>query len=81
MRPPNWKPLVELSSAEQKVVKRIRKAKLFVFLREIRHQLFNNEFQEELATFFTRQYCRKMSNSPSPISLSHNPASLHRGIG
>ncbi len=32
MRPPNWNPPLELSPAEQKVVKRIRKAKLFVFL-------------------------------------------------
>ena len=52
MRPPNWNPPLELSPAEQKVVKRIRKAKLFVFLRHCRHQLFNDEFQQELATLF-----------------------------
>ena len=39
MRPPNWKPPVELSTAEQRVVLGIRKAKLFVFLRENRHEL------------------------------------------
>ena len=52
MRPPNWNPPLELSPTEQKVVKRIRKAKLFVFLRHCRHQLFNDEFQQELATLF-----------------------------
>jgi len=36
----------------RKVAKRIRKAKLFVFLRQIRHALFDAEFQTELATVF-----------------------------
>src|SRR6266446_391729 len=34
MQPPLWKPLVELSKQEEQIVKKIRKAKLFVFLRE-----------------------------------------------
>jgi hypothetical protein len=52
MRPQNWNPPVELSVAETHVVKRIRKAKLFAFLRAIRHKLFNDEFQAELAILF-----------------------------
>jgi len=52
MRPPIWQPPVELSSKEETVVKRIRKAKLFVFLRQIRHELFDVDFQSELATIF-----------------------------
>ena len=39
MRPLVWNPPVELSAKEEKVAKRIRKAKLFVFLRQIRHEL------------------------------------------
>lgn len=70
MRPPNWKPPVELSPAEQKVVKRIRKAKLFVFLREIRHQLFNEEFQEELATFFKDSTVGKCPIPPAQLALA-----------
>jgi hypothetical protein len=31
---------------------RIRKAKLFLFLRQIRHELFDVEFQQELAKVF-----------------------------
>jgi hypothetical protein len=41
MRPPFWNPPIELSVSEQKVAQRIRKAKLFLFLRQIRHELFD----------------------------------------
>ena len=53
MRPPTWNPPKELSPSEQNVAKRIRKAKQFLFLRNIRHQLFDEEFQIELANLFT----------------------------
>ena len=33
MRPPLWHPPIELSMAERTIIKRIRRAKLFVFLR------------------------------------------------
>jgi len=49
MRPPTWKPPTELSPTEQIVAKRIRKAKLFLFLRQSRHSLFDEQFQQELA--------------------------------
>ncbi len=49
MRPSLWHPPVEWSAAEQAVVARIRRAKLFTFLRRIRHELFSDAFQEELA--------------------------------
>lgn len=52
MRPLIWNPPIELSTKEEKVVKRIRKAKLFVFLRQIRHELFDSDFQTELATVY-----------------------------
>ena len=52
MRPPLWQPPVELTAAEQAVVARIRRAKLFTFLRGIRHELFSAPFQEELATIY-----------------------------
>ncbi len=41
MRPVPWNPPIELSSSERQVAKRIRKAKLFLLLREIRHELFD----------------------------------------
>jgi hypothetical protein len=49
MRPPVWKPPIELSKQEQKVAKGIRKAKLFIFLRQVRHELFDEHLQTELA--------------------------------
>src|SRR5262245_34283088 len=52
MRPPVWEPPVALSATEQTIVKRIKRAKLFVFLRQHRHTLFERTFQAELATIY-----------------------------
>jgi hypothetical protein len=40
---------VEPSGVEQAVLKAVQRAKLFVFLRQHRHELFDDEFQAELA--------------------------------
>jgi transposase len=52
MRPPLWHPPVEPSPAEHVILKRIRRAKLFVFLRHHRHELFSDAFQHELAALY-----------------------------
>src|SRR5437764_14469421 len=52
MRPSFWQPPVDLSADEQAIIKRIRRAKLFVFLRQHRHELFDETFQEELASLY-----------------------------
>lgn len=52
MRPIPWNPPIELSAREQVIVKRIRRAKLFIFLREQRHAIFDAAFQEELASLY-----------------------------
>src|SRR6266540_3571852 len=52
MRPPLWQPPVDLSPTEQTIMKRIKRAKLFVFLRQHRHTLFDAAFQDELATIY-----------------------------
>src|SRR2546430_17700706 len=49
MRPEVGGPPVEPSLAERAVIKAVRRAKLFVFLREHRHELFDERFQAELA--------------------------------
>jgi transposase len=49
MRPVVWWPSAELSPAEQAVIKAVRRARLFVFLRLHRHELFDGQFQAELA--------------------------------
>ena len=52
MRPAVWQPPVVPSAAEQAILKRIRRAKLFVFLRHQRHALFSDAFQQELAMLY-----------------------------
>jgi hypothetical protein len=52
MRPPVWQPPVTLSKAEEQIMRRVRRAKLFVFLRQQRHLVFDTAFQEELATMY-----------------------------
>jgi hypothetical protein len=52
MRPLLWQPPLTLSPPEQAIIKRVRRAKLFVFLRHHRHALFSDAFQEELATLY-----------------------------
>ena len=60
MRPDVWCPPVKPSAAEQAVIKAVRRAKLFVFLRRYRHELFDEEFQAELA----RAYADKPKGQP-----------------
>ncbi len=62
MRPPQWHPPIQLSKKEQKVVKRIKKAKLFMFLPEVRHELFNEAFQTELGTIFKDSTVGKLTS-------------------
>ncbi len=63
MRPPLWHPPIELSDHEALIIKRIKRAKLFTFLRLNRLFIFNDEFQEELATIFKDS---TVGNSPVP---------------
>src|SRR5919199_55652 len=52
MRPLRWQPPLDLSTAEHVIVKRVRRAKLFVFLRHHRHALFTAAFQQELGGLY-----------------------------
>jgi hypothetical protein len=70
MRPPVWNPPIELSAKDQKVVSRIRKAKLFIFLRQERHQLFDQHFQKELATLFKDSSMGKCPVPPAQLALA-----------
>ena len=70
MRPEIWNPPIELSVKEEKVAKRVRRAKLFVFLRQIRHQLFDWEFQIELATVFKDSSVGLSPIPPAQLALA-----------
>jgi IS5 family transposase len=52
MQPSLWQPPIELSTTEQAIMKRIKRAKLLVFLRKHRHELLDEAFQQELATLY-----------------------------
>jgi hypothetical protein len=66
MRPSVWQPAIVLSPAEAAVVRRIRRAQLFIFLRTHRHVIFDAAFQEELATLFDD---RAKGHPPVPPAL------------
>jgi hypothetical protein len=70
MRPALWHPSVEPSPAEQAIMKRIRRAKLFVFLREQRHALFSEAFQEELALLYQESSLGQPPIPPAQLALA-----------
>jgi transposase len=61
---------VEPSPAEQAIVGRIRRAKLFSFLRRIRHQLFDSAFQAELAGIYKQSPCGQPPVPPAQLALA-----------
>ena len=81
MRPPFWNPPVELSDAEKVIVKRIKRAKLFLFLRHNRHEIFDEEFQAELATIFKDSTVGHCPVPKGATSIGVDFTSLHRSIG
>ncbi len=61
-----WRPPLEPSPAEQAVIKAVRRAKLFVFLRQHRHELFDEQFQAGLAeTYVGRPRASRRRRRPS----------------
>ena len=70
MRPPLWHPPIALSTAEHALIKRMRRAKLFVFLRQHRHTLFADPFQQELATLSKDQPQGQPPVPPAPLALA-----------
>ena len=70
MQPALWKPPVELSQQEEQIVKKIRKAKLFVFLRQHRHELLNEAFQEELASLYRKAERGQPPVAPAMLALA-----------
>ncbi|MBI2761111.1 MAG: IS1182 family transposase [Chloroflexi bacterium] len=70
MRPSAWQPPIPLSAAETAIVRRIRRAKLFVFLRTIRHDLFDDAFQMELAQIFRASARGQPPVPPAQLALA-----------
>ena len=70
MRPSSWHPPVEPSSLEQTIITRIKRAKLFIFLRHHRHELFDDAFQEELATLYAPSLHEQPPIPPAQLALA-----------
>src|SRR5215510_240184 len=70
MRPPLWHPPGKLSTAEHVIIKRIRRAKLFVFLRQHRHTLFADPFQQELLMLYKDQPQGQPPVPPAQLALA-----------
>lgn len=70
MQPLYWHPSVELSEQEEQIVNRIRKAKLFVFLRKLRHELLDEEFQQELAALYQPSKRGQPPIAPAQLALA-----------
>jgi transposase len=70
MQPSLWHPPVDLSEQEGQIVKRIRKAKLFVFLRQHHHELLNDAFQEELTHLYRKAKRGQPSVAPAMLALA-----------
>src|SRR5437763_13103295 len=66
MPPGFWKPPNELSATKQIIIKHIRRAKLFIFLRQHRHEVFDKAFQRELASLYQES---QRGHPPVPPAL------------
>jgi hypothetical protein len=70
VRPVVWRPPAEPSPAEQAVIKAVRRAKLFVFLRLHRHELFDEGFQAELAQAYADRPKGQPPVPPAQLALA-----------
>src|SRR3989475_11628051 len=70
MQPSPWQPPIELSGQEEQIVKSIRKAKLFVFLRQHRHEVFDEAFQHELASLYREAERGQPPIAPAKLALA-----------
>ncbi len=65
-----WNPPVELSQKEKFVAKRCEKRRVFVFLRELRHRLFDEEMQAKLAAMYSPVERGKDRVPPAQLALA-----------
>jgi Transposase domain (DUF772) len=70
VRPDVWCPPAEPSAAERVVMEAVRRAKLFVFLRRYRHELFDAGFQAELAAAYADKPKGQPPVPPARLALA-----------
>jgi hypothetical protein len=70
MQPSLWHPPIDPSPTEQTIMKRIKRAKLFIFLRQHRHELFDDPFQQELAGLYRASHRGQPPIAPAQLALA-----------
>src|SRR5438270_13581669 len=70
MRPIYWRPPVEISATEQSIIKRIRRARFFAFLRQHRHEVFDETFQQELVCLYQESQRGQPPVPPALLALA-----------
>jgi Transposase domain (DUF772) len=70
VRPGVWQPPVAPSRLEQEVMKRVKRARLFVWLREHRHELFDEDLQAELAEMYQDKPVGQPPVPPAQLALA-----------
>jgi hypothetical protein len=65
-----WKPQVELSTSEKFIAKRCGKRRGFVFLRELRHRIFDEEMQAELVAAYSGAKGGKTPVPPAQLAMA-----------
>src|SRR5215208_3346319 len=73
-----WSPPVATTPKEDWILKQCKKAKLFVFLRAHRHELFDDAFQAELAGMYK---ARESGKEPVPPALLAMVTLLQAAMG
>jgi hypothetical protein len=64
-----WSPSVATSPEEDWVLRHCKKAKLFVFLRAHRHELFDDDFQKQLAGMYSGRTAGKEPIAPALLAM------------
>lgn len=64
-----WSPPVATSKQEDQILARCKKAKLFVFLRRHRHELFDDDFQRLLAGMYPERARGKEPVAPALLAM------------
>src|SRR5712692_4430061 len=64
-----WSPAVELTEEENWLLSHCKKARLFIFLRQHRHELFSDGFQRELAEMYTERKAGKQPVAPALLAM------------
>jgi hypothetical protein len=67
---PRWTPPTKISTREKRIYERVRKhRKLFAFLREYRHELFDEAFQQELESMYRQTGSGKKPVPPALLAM------------